>query len=282
MFKQFRCRICGDIKKPEDTMKDGRHKPCQDKRRRIYFRNKSMEELKKERKEKHLAVLNSGKKICSKCGKEKFLTEFRKESKGQRRPCLGGYYSKCRECERELNSERRPRKPPKILLSKEEKEGRKEEQRQRNIQNSRERYWNDAEYREIRLQYSRKRYYENRAYMIAKKHRREALMIKKDDGTVSQKVIDNLLRQTVKCIYCGNRIDYPELDHMDPLSRGGDHSIRNIIIVCRKCNQFKKSKPFNEWLKYIPEERREIVSKAYERRHRRIPEQGFLSLQIRI
>lgn len=31
----------------------------------------------------------------------------------------------------------------------------------------------------------------------------------------------------------------PELDHITPLSRGGDHSYRNTACACRKCNSLK-------------------------------------------
>lgn len=34
----------------------------------------------------------------------------------------------------------------------------------------------------------------------------------------------------------------PELDHIVPLSRGGEHSYRNTQLLCRSCNQIKSNK----------------------------------------
>ncbi len=38
----------------------------------------------------------------------------------------------------------------------------------------------------------------------------------------------------------------PELDHIIPLSRGGDHSYQNTQCVCRKCNAKKSSKEIGQ------------------------------------
>ena len=34
----------------------------------------------------------------------------------------------------------------------------------------------------------------------------------------------------------------PELDHVIPLSRGGDHIASNVQLLCRKCNRIKNNK----------------------------------------
>ena len=41
------------------------------------------------------------------------------------------------------------------------------------------------------------------------------------------------------------------LDHMDPLSRGGEDSIRNAIYVCRDCNLAKGRLLFSDWIKKL-------------------------------
>lgn len=56
-------------------------------------------------------------------------------------------------------------------------------------------------------------------------------------------------RDNWKCQLCGKRLkqahrgtardDAPELDHIIPLSKGGEHSYRNTACSCRKCNQYK-------------------------------------------
>ena len=48
------------------------------------------------------------------------------------------------------------------------------------------------------------------------------------------------------CFYCGsgNKIT---MDHVLPLSRGGWHSIGNLIPACSSCNSSKGSKTIMEW-----------------------------------
>jgi 5-methylcytosine-specific restriction endonuclease McrA len=43
------------------------------------------------------------------------------------------------------------------------------------------------------------------------------------------------------------------LDHMEPLSLGGWHSIDNVMVCCLRCNVKKNAMPYAEWLERIPE-----------------------------
>lgn len=38
------------------------------------------------------------------------------------------------------------------------------------------------------------------------------------------------------------------VDHKTPLSRGGDHSIENLVPACRKCNMAKMTMTANEFV----------------------------------
>lgn len=40
--------------------------------------------------------------------------------------------------------------------------------------------------------------------------------------------------------------DAPELDHIQPMSAGGDHSYRNTQLACRACNSAKGAKPLGQ------------------------------------
>ncbi|MEA3246538.1 MAG: HNH endonuclease [Gemmatimonadota bacterium] len=46
-----------------------------------------------------------------------------------------------------------------------------------------------------------------------------------------------------RCVYCGTSLglDIATLDHVVPLSRGGDHAPGNLVAACRACNQLKGS-----------------------------------------
>lgn len=45
-------------------------------------------------------------------------------------------------------------------------------------------------------------------------------------------------RQRGRCAYCGSRFASHlfEIDHMDPVSRGGSNHVSNLQVLCRRCN----------------------------------------------
>ena len=59
---------------------------------------------------------------------------------------------------------------------------------------------------------------------------------------------------------------------MDPLSRGGEESVRNAIYVCAACNMAKGNRLFVDWLARLPEPRRAMVRQIYVAKQGRPPE----------
>lgn len=49
------------------------------------------------------------------------------------------------------------------------------------------------------------------------------------------------------CFYCGEKSE--QIDHIVPLSRGGSHSIGNLIGACAHCNHSKRNRFITEWKK---------------------------------
>ncbi len=49
-----------------------------------------------------------------------------------------------------------------------------------------------------------------------------------------------------KCFYCG-ATESIEMDHVIPISRGGRHSIGNLVPACKTCNLSKRDKLLIEW-----------------------------------
>jgi 5-methylcytosine-specific restriction endonuclease McrA len=54
-----------------------------------------------------------------------------------------------------------------------------------------------------------------------------------------------------KCVCCGKSLkfgdsplteDYPTIDHIKPLSKGGAHLWNNVQLMCRACNMSKGAK----------------------------------------
>lgn len=62
------------------------------------------------------------------------------------------------------------------------------------------------------------------------------------------------------------------LDHMDPLSKGGEDSIRNAVYVCGKCNCEKGELPFTKWLGKLLPKHKKLAREIYIEKHRYPPE----------
>jgi 5-methylcytosine-specific restriction endonuclease McrA len=45
-----------------------------------------------------------------------------------------------------------------------------------------------------------------------------------------------------RCVYCGKKPRRLTKDHITPLSKGGEHTYRNIVPACLSCNSGKKDK----------------------------------------
>ena len=58
-----------------------------------------------------------------------------------------------------------------------------------------------------------------------------------------------LVRARELCTYCSARVtwDSVEWDHVVPISRGGCHSIGNLVPSCRSCNRSKGRSTVTEW-----------------------------------
>jgi len=45
------------------------------------------------------------------------------------------------------------------------------------------------------------------------------------------------------CVYCGRRMKRLTMDHILPLSKGGEHTFTNIVPACKACNRKKYTGP---------------------------------------
>ncbi len=53
-------------------------------------------------------------------------------------------------------------------------------------------------------------------------------------------------RHQGKCFYC-QEVRVMTMDHVIPISRGGRHSIGNIVPACKRCNSSKRARTIMEW-----------------------------------
>lgn len=66
----------------------------------------------------------------------------------------------------------------------------------------------------------------------------------RDDGSLTPRVVARLFAASTKCAYCRSHMASRDksLDHIVPRSRGGWHSLLNVVVCCRACNAKKHAK----------------------------------------
>lgn len=55
-----------------------------------------------------------------------------------------------------------------------------------------------------------------------------------------------------KCCFCGDGRRTVQIDHMIPVSKGGEHVLENLFPCCKRCNRSKSAKGWQEWFLLQP------------------------------
>jgi len=139
------------------------------------------------------------------------------------------------------------------------------------------RYQEDSEYREKRNEHQNKWAKKNpeKTLLQRQRHKEKARItsrlrqVKKVAQKYNCKIGDEIeIRKfyekalnidCIECYYCkdncGNKVaEYKKdatTDHKIPLSRGGDHDTKNLVIACRNCNSMKCSKTDSEFFVFL-------------------------------
>lgn len=100
---------------------------------------------------------------------------------------------------------------------------------------------NKEKIREYKKEYRQKQ--ENKPLFRNARHRRRA-RLKDSDVTPSQ--IRALVKKSKNCYWCNVKLNKNyHIDHYTPISKGGKHTISNLVVSCPKCNLQKNAKdPF--------------------------------------
>lgn len=90
----------------------------------------------------------------------------------------------------------------------------------------------------------------NKIHLTVMAHRRRAKQFATDDGTITPASLWSLYDQHPTCPYCGFMLCEANrsLDHKEPLSLGGLHTLSNVIPCCLTCNLRKHDKPYAFWM----------------------------------
>lgn len=76
--------------------------------------------------------------------------------------------------------------------------------------------------------------------------------LSEQDGKIHRRTIYE--REKGECLFCGAPLLFKEmtLDHVTPKSKGGQHTYRNLVCSCRKCNQSKGDREVWHWWQARP------------------------------
>lgn len=165
-------------------------------------------------------------KKCGRCNETKQIEEF--DTRGN------GYHTYCRECRRKMSLEWKRRNDERIR-----------EYRRANRKKLRAgvRRWEEANrerYLEIKRNLNSQEKY--KIYCRLRQNIRHRAV---RAGDFTREDFINLVQQQDACHYCGMVFSEqvpPTIDHVIPLSRGGEHTKANIVLACQSCNSRKRDK----------------------------------------
>jgi 5-methylcytosine-specific restriction endonuclease McrA len=160
-------------------------------------------------------------KTCTRCDKEKELVEFYKE-----RLSKDGFQTVCVACTR-------------IAQAIYHKEWYQKNKESKLLSNAK---WH-AENPDKMSEYQKSYFKSHPEQSRLKGSRRRARKLNGGVYSVTVKEIADMLKRP--CFYCGEESKH--IDHIVPLSRGGRHSIGNLIQACASCNLSKSNKFVIEW-----------------------------------
>lgn len=90
------------------------------------------------------------------------------------------------------------------------------------------------------------------------KHRRRA---QESGGVSTARLRAWTDAQTKRCVWCSTDCQEAfHVDHVVPLSKGGEHELTNLAIACPTCNLRKSAKMPLEWALELEAERRRLAS----------------------
>lgn len=172
-------------------------------------------------------------KLCSKCKENKSLDCFHKDNR--RKDGLQPYCKSCRKIAQQ-----------KHYIENKDTFNKKQAMRRSENREQINKYFRKR-YQLHKVEESlRKKIYHSQNPEIGKNAsaRRRAKTYSNGIYLVTLKELKALYKSN--CFYCGSN-EKIEVDHVIPISRGGRHSIGNLVSACLTCNRSKNNKFLTEW-----------------------------------
>lgn len=167
---------------------------------------------------------------CSKCGQEKILEDFPKS-----KLCKDGRERVCKICR---NAGRKT--PEQIANQKKLAQKHYKENRVDYLSRATDRYWSNPE--SFRA-YGRQHAKNNSNIYKSARHRRRS----KIKGDLTSQEVRLLFDNFDFCQYCGCRDKKLTLDHIVPVSKGGQTTLSNMAVACINCNLAKRAKDVEDF-----------------------------------
>ena len=200
-------------------------------------------------------------KACSKCKQVKPLSDFHKSKAAK-----SGHKPSCQLCKQKANKiyraentelikainkawcAKNPRKLKEYALKSSkyylENPSKRKEYYQKNREKlvARHRQWRANNYEKAR---QIEKTYRSSNPHVGRLQSQKRRALKKANGCYLVSVKESKRMLQSPCFYCGQPSKH--LDHVVPLSRGGSHSIGNLVPSCITCNISKNKKTIMEW-----------------------------------
>jgi 5-methylcytosine-specific restriction endonuclease McrA len=89
-----------------------------------------------------------------------------------------------------------------------------------------------------------------------------------DDGSINPQSLKDLFVPSKNCCVCDEKMEFGDktLDHIVPLSKGGRHTLSNVMIMCHRCNSAKNNKLPKNWFLSLSDTSKFSVVKYFESR----------------
>jgi 5-methylcytosine-specific restriction endonuclease McrA len=110
-----------------------------------------------------------------------------------------------------------------------------------------------ADYKRLRSKlYARWKFMTDSSYRLYHRAKSKARKVAQRGGTPTHLLPTHLWQHWVRfdhrCAYCGCIGDL-EIEHVVPISKGGQHHLGNIVPACTQCNSSKRSNDALQWYK---------------------------------